>query len=127
MSGATRSPRLYSLLSAVTGRKCVTIDVTLSRVARPEKLGRAFVICRDFTRQHRDGIARQQEAKIWELRAAVSLARLRGDQGRAEAHDLLTPAYCWFTKGFGTPDLKEAKGRCWTKLTCAGPPASQNF
>jgi len=55
-------------------------------------------------------IAREQEAKLWELRAAVSLARLRRDQGRrAEAHDLLAPVYGWFTEGFGTPDLKEAK------------------
>ena len=55
-------------------------------------------------------IAREQEAKLWELRAAVSLARLRRDQGRkAEARDLLAPVYGWFTEGFGTPDLKEAK------------------
>ena len=55
-------------------------------------------------------IAREQEAKLWELRAAVSLARLRSDQGRrAEAHDLLAPVYGWFTEGFDTPDLKEAK------------------
>jgi len=55
-------------------------------------------------------IAREQEAKLWELRACVSLARLRRDQGRrAEAHDLLAPVYGWFTEGFGTPDLKEAK------------------
>ncbi len=55
-------------------------------------------------------IARQQEAKLWELRAAASLARLRRDQGRrAEARDLLAPVYGWFTEGFGTPDLKEAK------------------
>jgi predicted ATPase len=55
-------------------------------------------------------IAREQEAKMWELRAAVSLARLRRDQGRcAEAHDLLAPVYDWFTEGFDTPDLKEAK------------------
>jgi predicted ATPase len=55
-------------------------------------------------------IAREQEAKLWELRAAVSLARLRRDQDRrAEAHDLLAPVYGWFTEGFGTPDLKEAK------------------
>ena len=56
------------------------------------------------------GIAAEQEAKLWELRAAVSLARLRRDQGqRVEAHDLLAPVYGWFTEGFGTPDLKEAK------------------
>ena len=55
-------------------------------------------------------IAEEQEAKLWELRAAVSLARLRRDQGRhAEARDLLAPIYGWFTEGFDTPDLKEAK------------------
>jgi class 3 adenylate cyclase/tetratricopeptide (TPR) repeat protein len=54
-------------------------------------------------------IAREQEAKLWELRATASLARLRRDQGRhAEARDLLAPVYGWFTEGFDTPDLKEA-------------------
>ena len=55
-------------------------------------------------------IAHEQEAKLWELRAAVSLARLRRDQSRrAEARDLLAPVYGWFSEGFGTPDLKEGK------------------
>lgn len=55
--------------------------------------------------------ARRQHAKLWELRAAVSLARLRRDQGRCdEARDLLTPVYGWFTEGFNTADLKEARG-----------------
>jgi class 3 adenylate cyclase/predicted ATPase len=55
-------------------------------------------------------IAEKQEAKLWELRAAVSLARLLRDQGRrAEARDLLAPVYGWFTEGFDTPDLKEAR------------------
>ena len=55
-------------------------------------------------------IAEEQGAKLWELRAAASLARLRRDQGRrAEARDLLAPVYGWFTEGFDTPDLKEAK------------------
>jgi predicted ATPase len=55
-------------------------------------------------------IAEEQEARLWELRAATSLARLRRDQGRrAEARDLLTPVYGWFTEGFDTADLKEAK------------------
>jgi predicted ATPase len=55
-------------------------------------------------------IAKEQGAKLWELRAAMSLARLRRDQGRcAEARDLLEPVYGWFTEGFDTPDLKEAK------------------
>ena len=56
-------------------------------------------------------IAQEQEAKLWELRAATSLARLLRDQGRrAGARDLLTPVYGWFTEGFDTPDLKEARG-----------------
>jgi len=55
-------------------------------------------------------IAREQEAKLWELRAAASLAQLRRDQGRhAAARDLLAPVYGWFTEGFSIPDLKEAK------------------
>jgi class 3 adenylate cyclase/predicted ATPase len=55
-------------------------------------------------------IAKEQEAKLWELRAAVSVARLRRDQGRRpEARDILKPIYGWFTEGFATPDLKEAK------------------
>jgi predicted ATPase len=55
-------------------------------------------------------IAQGQEAKLWELRAAASLARLRRDQGRhAEARDFLAPVYGWFTEGFDTADLKEAK------------------
>jgi predicted ATPase len=55
-------------------------------------------------------IAREQEAKLWELRAAASLAQLwRGQGRRAAARDLLAPVYTWFTEGFATPDLKEAK------------------
>jgi predicted ATPase len=54
-------------------------------------------------------IAAEQGAKLWELRTAASLARLRRDQGRHEARDLLAPVYGWFTEGFETPDLKDAK------------------
>jgi len=55
-------------------------------------------------------IARGQRAKSYELRGATSLARLWGEQGRrAEASDLLAPIYGWFTEGFETADLKEAK------------------
>ena len=55
-------------------------------------------------------VARQQQAKSWELRAATSMARLKRDQGkRDEARDLLAPVYGWFTEGFDTLDLKEAK------------------
>jgi class 3 adenylate cyclase/predicted ATPase len=54
--------------------------------------------------------AHSQEAKSWELRAATSLARLWRDQGRhSEARDLLAPIYGWFTEGFDTADLKDAK------------------
>jgi class 3 adenylate cyclase/predicted ATPase len=54
--------------------------------------------------------ARQQKAKSWELRTATSYARLMRDQGRPrEARDLLAPVYDWFTEGFGTKDLREAK------------------
>ena len=54
--------------------------------------------------------ARRQQAKSLELRAAASLARLWGEQGRrGEARGLLAPVYGWFTEGFDTPDLKDAK------------------
>ncbi len=55
-------------------------------------------------------VARQQQAKSCELRAAASMARIWRDQGkRREARDLLAPVYGWFTEGFDTLDLKEAK------------------
>jgi predicted ATPase len=55
-------------------------------------------------------IARRQEAKSLELRAAMSLSRLWHQQGkRQEAHDLLADVYAWFTEGFDTADLQEAK------------------
>ncbi len=58
-------------------------------------------------------IARQQQAKSWELRAAMSLARLWQQQGkRQDAYELLAPVYNWFTEGFDTADLREAK-LCW--------------
>jgi predicted ATPase len=55
-------------------------------------------------------IARRQQAKSWELRAAMSLSRLWQQQGkRGEAYHLLAPIYGWFTEGFDTTDLQEAK------------------
>src|SRR5262249_12079578 len=55
-------------------------------------------------------IARQQQAKSWELRAAMSLTKLWRDRGNyEEARELLVPVYDWFTEGFNTHDLREAK------------------
>jgi len=60
--------------------------------------------------EHALAVARQQQAKSWELRAAMSMARLWRDHGkRQQAHDLLAPVFGWFTEGFDTLDLKEAK------------------
>ena len=60
--------------------------------------------------QHSLAVARQQQAKSWELRASMSLARLWRDQGKVQqARELLAPVYGWFTEGFDTRDLKEAK------------------
>jgi predicted ATPase len=60
--------------------------------------------------EHSLSVARQQQAKSWELRASMSLARLWRDQGKVEqARELLAPVYGWFTEGFDTRDLKEAK------------------
>jgi predicted ATPase len=55
-------------------------------------------------------VARAQQAKSWELRAATRLARLWAEQGKREdSRDLLAPVYGWFTEGFDTSDLKDAK------------------
>jgi predicted ATPase len=59
---------------------------------------------------HALAVARQQQAKSWELRAAMSMARLWRDQGKVQqACEMLAPVYGWFTEGFDTRDLKEAK------------------
>jgi predicted ATPase len=59
---------------------------------------------------HALDLARNQQAKSFELRTATSLARLWQQQGkRQEAYDLLAPVYYWFTEGFDTADLKDAK------------------
>ena len=71
-------------------------------VAQPEEAEVCF--------QQALAVARRQQAKSWELRAAMSLSRLWQQQGkRAEAHELLAPVYGWFTEGFDTADLQEAK------------------
>jgi len=69
---------------------------------RPDEASAAFLRAIEM--------ARRQSAKSWELRAATSLARLWRDQGKpADARYLLVPVSAWFTKGFGTPDVDEAK------------------
>jgi predicted ATPase len=60
--------------------------------------------------EHALAVARQQQAKSWELRTAMSMARLWRSQGKAQqARELLAPVYGWFAEGFDTMDLKQAK------------------
>jgi predicted ATPase len=60
--------------------------------------------------EHALSVARAQQAKSWELRAAISMARLWRSQGKVQqARELLAPVYGWFTEGFDTRDLKDAK------------------
>jgi predicted ATPase len=74
----------------------------LARKGDPEEAERSYIASLDW--------ARQQQAKSWELRTATSYARLMRDQGRVvEAYELLAPVYGWFTEGFATKDLKDAK------------------
>ncbi len=69
-------------------------------------------------------IARQRSAKLWELRAATSLARLWRDRGKpAAACALLAPVYGWFTEGFDTADLKDAKALLEELADAAALPA----
>ena len=86
--------------------------------AKLRSIVRGASCCRDFPTtpqaescfQRSLVTARRQGARLWELRAACSLARLWRDQGkRQEARDLLLPIFGWFTEGFDTVDLKEAK------------------
>ena len=64
----------------------------------------------EYSFRHALAVSQRQRAKLFELRATTSLARLWGDQGkRTEARDLLAPIYGWFTEGFDTRDLREAR------------------
>ena len=75
-----------------------------ARGVSEEHIGRCVTLLNSVT------VARQQQAKSWELRAAMSMARLWRDQGKPQqAHELLAPIYSWFTEVFHTPDLKEAR------------------
>jgi predicted ATPase len=89
---------------------CRLIGETLLALSkeRPEFKNRESEVEQHFLKAVQ--IAQEQEAKCFELRAAVSLGRLWQQKGkRDEAHDLLAPVYNWFTEGFDTPDLKDAK------------------
>ena len=69
--------------------------------------------------QHAIDVARRQQAKSWELRATVNLARLWQEQGRIdEARRMLAEVFGWFTEGFDTPDLQEAKALL-EELSCS--------
>jgi predicted ATPase len=90
--------------------------VPLPRWRRPRRRKGVILLSRNLVGESEAcferslAIARRQQGKSLELRAATSLARLWGEQGqRSEASDLLAPVYGWFTEGFDTSDLKEAK------------------
>ena len=96
------------------------MDTTGERVSEPElyRLKGALLFQQSLENhleaetcfQQAMAIAQSQQAKSWELRAATSLARLWQQQGkRTEARELLAPVYGWFTEGFDTADLQEAK------------------
>ena len=113
------------ILSGLLGDAARALDEALTLVPeeccwRPETMrlrGQLIIRRQDGNNKRaeadfRDAIAlaREMSAKGWELRASTSLAGLWGAQGRrAEARDLLAPVYGWFTEGFDTADLKEAK------------------
>ena len=127
-------PHLVALLAEAYGRAgqpergLLTIDEALTEVERTgERLYEAMLHCikgevllaqggdgaepqAETCFQRAIGVARQQQAKSWELRAAMSLCRLWQEQGQQEdAHHMLTEIYDWFTEGFDTPDLREAR------------------
>ena len=103
--------RIDEALAAAEATKERSFEPEIHRIAGEIELRSPD---RDVTRaegyfQRALEIARAQQTRSWELRAATSLARLWRDQAkRQEAHDLLAPVYAWFTEGFDTLDLKEA-------------------
>ena len=110
ISSTTRSATLdrAAETAAATGESYYQAELYRLRGDRP---GRDRRGCRSgIVVPAGDRPARSQQAKSLELRAATSLARLGAEQGkRGEAHDLLAPVYGWFTEGFETADLKDAK------------------
>jgi DNA-binding winged helix-turn-helix (wHTH) protein/predicted ATPase len=109
---------LHRLQGVLLLRPCVGMECTPAQPANPQGLtatvgppGRqAQPLAAEACFQRARAIAQHQRAKSLELRAALSLARLWQQQGhRAKAHELLVPIYSWFTEGFDTPDLQEAR------------------
>jgi len=106
-----------ALASAAAGLKAVEkvggapLEAELHRLRGAALLAGAGTVSEAETAmQQAIDAARRQNAMSWELRGATSLAHLRRQQGRqSEARDLLAPIYGWFTEGFDTADLKEAK------------------
>jgi DNA-binding SARP family transcriptional activator/tetratricopeptide (TPR) repeat protein len=105
--GLTALDELERLIEATHDR----LDEALLHLIRGDLLiGLGDLPAAEASFQKAITVARRQRAKLYELRAATSLALLWRDQGkRAEAHDLLAPVYGWFTEGFGTPVLQDAK------------------
>jgi predicted ATPase len=93
---------MRSICSKLAGAPRITPKASARRARAPREAPR-YPSADSNRRKHRS-------AKLWELRAATSLARLPSDQGkRTEACDLLAPMYRWFTESFDTPVLQDAK------------------
>jgi predicted ATPase/class 3 adenylate cyclase len=101
---------LAEALAAVNNRGECWCEAELYRLKGELLLGRAPEHATEACFHQALDVARRQQAKSWELRAAMSLSRLWQQQGkRDEARELLAPVYGWFTEGFETADLQEAK------------------
>jgi predicted ATPase len=106
------SRRIGEALSALQTTRETWYEAEIHRIAGEIALRRAEpdVTKAEACFERALAVARAQRAKSWELRAAMSLARLKRDQGRPDVgRNLLAPVYEWFTEGFETVDLKEAK------------------
>jgi predicted ATPase len=100
---------LSEAISEMNASKEVWFEAEVHRIAREIALTSPDVAKAERYFNRALAVARKQQAKSWELRAAVSMARLWRDQGkRDEARELLAPVYGWFTEGFDTRDLKDA-------------------
>jgi predicted ATPase len=98
LRASSKRPRSESAKLSYIGFRAICLNAASNRFAAEEHYRKAIAV------------AARQSARLFQLRASVSLARLWRDQGKpAEARDLLGPIYNWFTEGFDAPDLKNAK------------------